>query len=254
MKKVFMTLLAVAVMGIANAQLFVGGDLSFSTSTMNSSSTIGGQTQTDKGYPKLTNWLIAPKIGFQTGKLSFGLAFGIGGQKYVQKNENATPVTTFTDKYTGFGAIPFFRYNVVEAGNLALFCELQVPIFSGKNKVKMEGGSDAFERDGGKCTMLGASIVPGLSYNFTDHLSIDVYIDILRLGFYMDKYTYEGTTDEGVAYKDTYKYTTFEVGAQTYPMSFGTHSAAYVNATGAEAPAFSYSVQTPIKIGVNFKF
>ena len=255
-----MTLLAVAVMGIANAQLFVGGDLSFSTSTMQTKITQNNETQTSKAYPKLTNWMIAPKIGFQTGRLSFGAAFGIGGQKISLKDETETPVYKYTENYTGFGAIPFMRYNVVEAGNLALFLEMQIPIFSGKAKEKMENGADnSYERDGMKCTQIGAAIVPGLSYNFTDHLSIDVYIDIMRLGFYMDKYSYES---QDQSFKYSAKYTRFEVGAQTYPMTIGhtaDYAAAMENFGGEKAsnPAgstVSYSVQTPIKIGVNFKF
>ena len=257
MKKVFLTLVAVATMGIANAQLFVGGDLSFMSSSAKQEVTQDGVTQTDKGMPKLTNWMIAPKIGFQTDKLAFGVAFGMGGQKVYYKNEAADPVYTYTEKFTGFGAIPFVRYNLVEAGNLALFAELQIPIMSGKSKEKYESGSYTEEATGLKFFELGVSIVPGLSYNFTDNLSLDVYLDIIRLGYYMDKYTIEDVDNN---YKNVTTLSRFEVGAQTYPMSFG-HSDEYVEAmqsfdkeASSSAKPIKYGVQSPIKIGLNFKF
>ena len=244
MKKVFLTLVAVATMGVANAQLFVGGNLGFgmNSGSYKSTETYAGETKTlESDAPKTIEWVVGPKIGFQADRLSFGVAFSIGGQKWNALNPSESDLEDayywfygdlakelgdreFTMKKTSWGVTPFVRYNAIEAGNFALFCELQIPINGIKTKVKSvyetTNGKETEEFDGPKTFSWGVEIVPGLSYNLNDHISFDVYLDLIRLGFTQTKVTLEeeGTSD-GVSYKDTYekKYNDFHVGVYSLP-------------------------------------
>ena len=190
MKKVFLTLVAVATMGIANAQLFVGGNLGFGMQNGSRESTISGTTVTVE-KPKTTSWEVTPKIGFQMDKMAFGLVFGVNGQKEFAKNVDVEN-DEYTEKYFGWEVCPFFRYNAFEFGNFALFCELQVPITGGKYSDKyVYAGTTVENKNAGKDFGFGVQIVPGLNYSLSDHLNFDVYVNLLALGYQMDKYTEE---------------------------------------------------------------
>jgi len=190
MKKVFLTLVAIATMGVANAQLFVGGNIGFAKTGGTDENTTSGTTLTvDK--PKTTTWEITPKIGFQSGKMAFGLVFGVNGEKQVRKDINVTG-DEGTNKYFGWEVCPFFRYNAFEYGNFSLFCELQVPIYSGKYSNKYTDGTTTIEnKNAGKLFGLGVQVVPGLNYKLSDHFNFDIYLNLFALGYSMDKYTQE---------------------------------------------------------------
>ncbi len=213
MKKVILTLVAVATMGIANAQLFVGGNLGFSKTGGSNEYTADGATATTQ-FPKTTEWTIAPKIGFQMNKLSFGAIIELDGEKTVTEGKYVKD-DKLTEKYFGWGVCPFVRYNAFEFGNFALFCELQIPIISGQYKTKYENGSNpVVEADGAKVFGFAIQAVPGLNYRLSEHLNFDLYVNLLKLGWSMEKQTVE-TTDPTT--KDVDKYTGFQVGVYSLP-------------------------------------
>lgn len=213
MKKVILTLVAVATMGIANAQLFVGGNLGFGMQSGTNEVTNGGTTVTTDA-PKTTAWEVTPKIGFQMDKMAFGVAFGINGNKEVSKEGLDDAQVTTTEKYFGWEVCPFFRYNAFEFGNFALFCELQVPFAGGKNTDKIEGNGTTVETDGAKLFSVGVQVVPGLSYKLSDHVGLDLYVDLLALGFRMDKSTLERDN-----YKSIEKETNLWAGINSLPQA-----------------------------------
>lgn len=213
MKKVFLTLVAVATMGIANAQLFVGGNLGFGMNSGNNKYTEDGTTVTTN-YPKTTEWTVAPKIGFQVNKLSFGAIIELNSEKTITEGKYVKD-DKLTEKYFGWGVCPFVRYNAFEYGNFSLFCELQIPITSGQNKTKYENGTNpVVESDGAKEFGFAIQVVPGLNYKLSDHLSFDLYVNLLQLGWGMERSTTE-TTDPTTKDVDTYK--GFGIGIYSLP-------------------------------------
>ena len=137
--------------------------------------------------------------------MAFGLAFGVNGEKQVRKDINVTG-DEGTNKYFGWEVCPFFRYNAFEFGNFSLFCELQVPIYGGKNSTKYTDGTTTIEnKNAGKEFGFGVQVVPGLNYKLSDHFNFDLYVNLLALGYSMDKYTVEdpNSNDKTVS-KNTY--------------------------------------------------
>ena len=228
MKKVILTLVAIATMGVANAQLFVGGNLGFSKSGGAQEATVSGVTTTVQD-PKQIDWEITPKIGFQAGKMSFGAIFGINGQKQITEDvDPALENDKQTRKYFGWEFCPFFRYNAFEFGNFALFCELQVPVYGGKWSSKLEATGVSIEnKNAAKDFGFGVQVVPGLNYSLSDHLNFDLYVNLLALGYSMDKTTVENpdNNDKNVT-----------------------------KATNLWAGVFSLPQHNAISIGFNYKF
>lgn len=215
MKKVILTLVAVATMGIANAQLFVGGNIGFGMQKGSSETTISGVTAT-VDQPKTIDWTVAPKIGFQSGKMSFGAILGIGGEKTTAKDVEVTG-DELTEKIFAWQVCPFFRYNAFEFGNFALFCELQVPIMGGKASTKyVNGGTTIENKNAGKPFSFGVEVVPGLNYSLSDHLNFDVYVNLLAIGFNMNKVTVE---DPDTNDKQVDKTTEFWAGVNSLPQA-----------------------------------
>ena len=223
MKKVILTLVAVATMGIANAQLFVGADLGFGTTTNKSVQTTNGQTTTYENLeeaPNTTSWTIMPKIGFQVNnKLAVGLVFGVNGNKEVWDEQELAGLDYVTVNYTtkgfGWGVTPFVRYNAFEFGNFALFCELQIPIASTKYNRIEKWPSETRDIDYGKDFNFGVQVVPGLNYKLSDHINFDMYVNLLQLGWNMQKYTYE--PDD--THKTESKSSSFDFGVYSLPQA-----------------------------------
>ncbi len=232
-------------MGIANAQLFVGGNLGFSMNNGSNKTTYSSSGNTDtreSDAPKMNEWTVSPKIGFQSGKLAFGVAFGIGGQKWhaIDPSESeldaaaedmysdlmtkaAADEEDWTINRTKWGVTPFVRYNAIEAGNFALFLEAQVPIngSTGKvtSKITEDGVTTTREEIAPKTFSWGLEIVPGLSYNLNDHIAFDVYLDLIRLGFTQNKVSYEEDADDKAAvnYSWEKKSNDFHIGLYSLP-------------------------------------
>ncbi len=202
-------------MGIANAQLFVGGNLGFGMQSGTNETTRSGVTAT-VDQPKTIAWEVTPKIGFQMDKMLFGVAFGVNGEKTITKDVDVTG-DEYTEKFFGWEVCPFFRYNAFEFGNFALFCELQVPISGGKYSAKYENDGTTLEnKNAGKPFSFGVQVVPGLNYALSDHLNFDVYVDLLAIGFNMQKFTDE---DPDSSDKDVTKTTNFWAGVYSLPQA-----------------------------------
>ncbi len=214
MKKVFLTLALAAFAFAANAQFVVGGNIGFNTTggsenrnhvdaiaAANYDFTIPG----DLGNQNTLTLTILPKIGYQLNdNMQVGAQFGL---EY-----------TSTKDFSGYNAIhiqdanfegwnsttqnaiviaPYFRYNLTEFGSFTVFCEAKLNVNitpNAKRHIYESAYTDAFsvnhaevdaddETYSYKSTVIGLSVVPGLNYKLNDNISVDIYCDLLRLGF-----------------------------------------------------------------------
>jgi hypothetical protein len=153
-----------------NAQLFVGGNVSFSGANSKSEN---GTTITQKGSN--FNFDFSPFAGkFLSEKLAAGIAldFTLSGNK-------SGVVTETTNRSTGMGVSPFLRYYCVEWNKFSLFGQGNVGLAFTNSKVESGGVTN----DGPKSTRIYFSVYPGLAYNITDNFSLETAFNIFSLGY-----------------------------------------------------------------------
>ena len=158
MKKILMTLAAVAVAATMNAQVWVGGELGYTTSHK-----VGNKT-TDKVLS------IKPEVGYNLDD-KFAVAVALGYQ--YQGTTGATHTNTWSIQ-------PYLRYTFVKAGNFAAF---------------IDGGltySTAHEKGLKKNTnSLGVFVKPGIAYNVSDKVTLVAHLGNLDGGAYF-KHSWNG--------------------------------------------------------------
>ena len=133
MKKILMTLAAAFVAVSMSAQVYVGGTANLNTHGSDSKS-----------------YTIAPEIGYQMDdQLGVGIKLGYG----YTKNDPAPSKSTISVN-------PYLRYNFVEIGKVKVFVDGGV--YFSTSKVKDADADNNF----------GINVVPGISYNITDKISI----------------------------------------------------------------------------------
>lgn len=211
MKKVFLTIALAAFAFAANAQLVVGGSLGFNTYSNSTNYTnVLGNTTTEVTVPgwwggnDYIDLTVMPKVGYQLNdNMQVGLAFGINWSKEKDYSNYFAQYATIDD-FEGYvttsgmsvGLTPYFRYNLAEVGDFTLFCEAQLGLNFGLNPTVNNyhtaysvGGIniDAVDEDQegieSTSTNIALVVVPGLNYKLGDNLSLDVYANVLRLGF-----------------------------------------------------------------------
>jgi opacity protein-like surface antigen len=165
MKKLFITIAFVAAAFFAQAQLFVGGSLGFD------------QTKDSPDNPlveKNTKFSVLPTVGYMfADNMGVGADFGMTFEKdeYVVGDE---------EKTTDFVIAPYFRYVFAEIDNFKFYGDLRLDLKFGK--VKADGADDV------KTSTVGFGVVPGLSYDLTDNISMVATLNVLRLGYTQNKY------------------------------------------------------------------
>lgn len=167
MKKIMMTLAAVAVAATMNAQVYIGGNLGFSTSKDKTDPT---DEQT------VTGFTIQPEIGYQLDD-KFGVGIVLGYTSAKTKHEgNIGGVAYSTDvKSSAFAIKPYLRYQCFTAGNFNVFVD----------------GGLAFQtisRDNMKNEMdFGLFVSPGIAYNVNEKWSIVAHLNnMFTLGYHKD--------------------------------------------------------------------
>ncbi len=154
MKKVLLTIAAVAFAFAANAQFVVGGQLGFTSNGGHFNYTnVNGPTTTEFTAPgnvnvnwtipptasamKTMSLTIMPKIGYQLNdQMQAGLSFGIVNNKVIDYTPYASYYAANINGFEGYVATtqlgwavaPYFRYNFAEMGNFTLFCEATLAI------------------------------------------------------------------------------------------------------------------------------
>ena len=209
MKKALFTLALAAFAFAANAQLIIGGNIGINGTTNNNvtTNTIGGTTTTTEiAGPKTMNFYIAPKIGYQLNeKMSLGIILGFDRQNITRDSWGPVDPTlwgatnyvgTRKMSYNTITITPYFRYNAMKLNNLTLFCEASIPVSiktADKIVVNEEGDvagthvTATTTTIDNKVTSFGLTITPGFNYALNEHLSLDMYLNAINLGFIMSK-------------------------------------------------------------------
>jgi hypothetical protein len=165
-----------------NAQIFVGGNFTFNT---HNDKTDLGTTAIEKISDYSFDF--SPKAGmFIFDKLAFGLALDI----YFSGSTSGVSTETIS-KSSGFGLSPFMRYYAVKWNKFSLFGQGNIGLeFS--NASRKTGTTTT---DGPKTTTMYLSVYPGLSYDISEKLSLEISLNILSFGF-DHKTTKQGTSKE----------------------------------------------------------
>ncbi len=148
MKKMMMTLAAIAVAATMNAQGYIGGSLGFESASQDGNSE--------------TFFKIMPEVGYNlSDNLAVGIVLGYGENKTSVK-ENGVKTTA---KVKAFTVSPYARYTFAKFDKVNLF---------------VDGGISYAHSDfaGSKNNTFGVGLKPGVAVNLTEKLSF-----VSHLGF-----------------------------------------------------------------------
>lgn len=162
MKKLFITIAFVAAAFFAQAQIFVGGSLGFD----NTKDPLGGTAE------KITTISVIPTVGYMFAD-NMGVGADLGMTFEKKKDGNGDPKTT------DFVIAPYFRYVFAEIDNFKFYGDLKLDLKFGTYK---EEDADAI-----KTSTVGFGVVPGMSYDLTDNISMVATLNVLRLGYTQNK-------------------------------------------------------------------
>ncbi len=155
MKKIMMTLAAVAVAATMNAQVWVGGELGFTGSHVN------GIDNTEKTFT------IAPEIGYNLDD-NFAVAIKLGYGYASTQDLGALGRHSNVNSYI---INPYARYTFAKAGNFSAFVDGGVNY----STIHVQGADKNINQ-------FGASVVPGIAYavsnkvTLVSHLGEGLYI------------------------------------------------------------------------------
>ena len=190
MKKLVLTFAVVfATITVANAQLFVGGNLGVGFTGASKTVTDDGTTTVTVDPVKILNFNITPRIGYNLNdKMAVGLDLRFGMTNYTYPdNYYGWGEKDHKDVSTDFGAALFFRYYLMEIGQLSLFAEANAGLLMGNGKEEytttLGATTTTTTINDPKTTDIFVGITPGISYKVNDHLQFDAYLGLLQLGF-----------------------------------------------------------------------
>ena len=165
---VLVTVILVAVM-TSNAQYFVSGSVGMDFTSGKSKI---GNTSTD--HPSTFLFNISPSLGYYLNdKFAIGVEAGI--ERLAENYKNSSKQKYFATTW-GIGALA--RYHLVEVNDITLLLKGTLGFQSYKEKSKYS--TTSYEDD--PVNLIGLFVLPALSYNLTERLSIEVDCDFLRLG------------------------------------------------------------------------
>ena len=220
MKKIVLTLALVVCAFAANAQLVISANIggSMTSGTVNTyrhvTIVLDSTSNVDIPMEKYTNFTGGLKIGYKFGKAQVGIAgsynmYTIENQKldpsiipivgvYEGVNYGIASVLTtggMETKGSSFTVAPYFRYDIIKAGDVSIFAELDLffsrssnpTIHAWESNVNM-GVNWSLDLDSTfsrpmVTTTMGVSVVPGLSWQLTNNCGIDLYMDFLSLAY-----------------------------------------------------------------------
>lgn len=138
------------------------------------------------GSTSTTSFNINPKVGYQLNdQFQIGLQFVYGyttNRTYMgaENSYTSTPASQF-------GIAPYARWNFGSWKNCTLFLEGQF-VFGMSPETTTHtflNGNETTTANNDKLTYFGLSVVPGLNYSFSEHFSMDLYLNIARLAWSM---------------------------------------------------------------------
>lgn len=215
MKKILLTFALVGFVFAANAQLFISANGGGSVTSGTLSQTTRISIQKDTSYtlkndlPKQTSWTAGLKVGYRYKRFQLGVS-----GSYSSTNESNLPIdSTLVPNYsalskfgtadikgnmnrttTSFTIAPYFRAEVIQAGDIALFLELSGfytkvndPSVTSHLDVSLNRAAlltaDTSFTQLKHSTSLGARLTPGLSWQISKHCGVDLYFDFLSFTY-----------------------------------------------------------------------
>ena len=192
MKKLFITVAFVAAAMFAQAQLFVGGNIGFTTQS-GTSKVEGNGVTVEQDAPKAFTFEFGPSVCFMfNDNMGVGIDLGFNFTKETEKDYDDEVTLTYTTKTTELAFAPYFRYVFAEVDNFKFYADAKISYSTSKPKVTVEGDGMSVSMDGAKTTKFGIGVVPGMAYMLTDNISMNCQLNILSLGYKTTKVTNEG--------------------------------------------------------------
>ena len=215
MKKILLSLVVVALAFSANAQLILsanvgGGSSSSTVQTHTQISVVSNESSDVTAYPMATTSFTGGlKIGYKFGKAQAGISGSYSFSKYTHQpldssivpmlsmqSRDWTSTGEMSSRVASFTVAPYFRYDLITAGDVSLFVELNLFYTKSMNpfieEVKVNNTSvygHEFPWDTNSVTVprtstsFGARVTPGLSWQLSKHCGIDLYLDFLSLAY-----------------------------------------------------------------------
>lgn len=208
MKKILLSLAMLLVAHVASAQFVVGGQ--FGCAGYSGGETVFYESDgvtTEYTVPDDTEFgfLFAPKVGYQLSeKMQLGVTLNFTHQRmnmYGMFNDYLYRDPEFEGvwlvKENSLSIAPYLRYDLFNWGKLSAFVEAQALfgfVFKPTMYIRTVGTNpvvDTTFKVDSKTFDFGFVVVPGLNYKFNERLSMDLYFDLVSLG-----YMYRRTTEK----------------------------------------------------------
>ncbi|MCQ2295695.1 MAG: hypothetical protein MJZ67_08600 [Bacteroidales bacterium] len=216
MKKIVLTLALAAFAFAANAQIVVSANIggNMTSGTLNTKTVVSiaenSSTESTQDILSTTNIDLGAKIGYKFGKCQAGIAGSFNMYSFENQDLDATIIPimnqtvphisttgTMSTKGSTITVAPYFRYDIIQSGDIALFAELQLFYSMAgpqeitchvENKSNMEGFIFEEIRDSTfsrpyNMTSMGAKVTPGLSWQLSKNCAFDLYFDFLSLAY-----------------------------------------------------------------------
>lgn len=183
-----MTIALAAFAFAANAQFVIGGNVGIAH---------GGTSNGDFNDEASTNMSIKPKVGYWLNdKMQVGMQFGLD-YAYTRDYSGTDNAKYESATSTSWQFAPYFRYNVANWKNFTIFCEAQLGLGITPKSSWMRNYPTETSGEGSTSSFdLGLVVLPGLNYALTDHISLDLYVNLLGLYYNYASYTttnFDGT-------------------------------------------------------------
>jgi len=279
MKKIVLTLVLAAFAFAANAQLVIsaniGGSMTSGNIHTNTHITVvtDSTASTDTPMEDAKAYTAGIKIGYKFAKkFQVGVSGSFSGSTIENQELDPTivpmignSVPTFTTtgsmstKTTAYTVAPYFRYDFLQAGDVSLFVELSGfytkvnnPILNatvhnvGPMDVTIDTTFTNIPRPMNS-TSFGVSVVPGLSWQLSNHCGIDLYMDFLALA-------YTATTTNRTDIQYTFKYSNMVLSYETDMTSYTTQETQMGAAITGTPLLTQLGVNNWVRVGFNFTF
>lgn len=183
MKKLLLLIAFVVVSFAVEAQLFVAGGISgyhLGGSTINSSSTIDYK-------PKENGFAVTPAVGYMIPGKNYGFGLSLG-YAYISVKENVDIAPNLNNKvYSNtIDIAPFFRYAYAKFDKITLYVDAKLPIGISNSKQKYAN----LAADLSRTFVIGARLIPGLTYKFNNHILFTTEIGLLSINYLHTKTTH----------------------------------------------------------------
>lgn len=284
MKKILLSFALVAFAFSANAQFIVSANIGGSmfsgdTNIHTQISVVSNEESSTTVYPVTTGTFTAGlKLGYKFGKAQAGLAGSYN--MYTLDKQPLDPtivpmISQQTSSWTSTGEMkshgasytiaPYFRYDVITSGDIALFLELNIFYSVSTNPVVDEchvlntltasGGYIQFPWDTTNVTVprsstsYGVQVTPGLSWQLSKHCGIDLYFDFLS-------FAYSHITTSRIDMKYNFKINGMgQVEGLTYtPTTTTTSTTSFSGGLTGTPLLTEQGVNNWVRVGFNFTF